>query len=157
MLDQFKLGVDTLKRIREESGVTVEAVDQVMDDLQDALLDQREIDDAISSGQEQLNPADEAELEEELAQLVGASLSEAPIAAAAAAAASSTPVRQAQQPREQQAATDVSLANLLADLPSVQHLPDPSAAGSAEKLKLKLKQKQEDDDLPDPNSLQFAS
>jgi hypothetical protein len=153
MLDQFKLGVDTLKRIREESGVTVEAVDQVMDDLQDALLDQREIDDAISSGQEQLNPADEAELEEELAQLVGASLPEAPIAAAAAAAASSTPVRQAQQ--QKQAATDVSLADLLADLPSVQHLPDPSAVTSAEKLK--LKQKQEDDDLPDPDSLQFAS
>lgn len=156
MIDQFKLGVDTLKRVREESGVTVEAVDQVMDDLQDALLDQREIDDAISSGQEQLSSVDEAELEEELAQLVATAL---PLPAAAAVpvpAAAATPVRQQQQqpeaqqlqqqPGQTEDAEVASLAALLAGMPSVQHLPDPA----------KVAAKEEDDSLPDLDSLQFA-
>jgi hypothetical protein len=151
MIDQFKLGVDTLKRVREESGVTVEAVDQVMDDLQDALLDQREIDDAISSGQEQLSSVDEAELEEELAQLVATALP-LPAAAVPVAAAAATPVRQQQQPEAQQQpgqtedAEVASLAALLAGMPSVQHLPDPA----------KVAAKEEDDSLPDLDSLQFA-
>ena len=152
MIDQFKLGVDTLKRVREESGVTVEAVDQVMDDLQDALLDQREIDDAISSGQEQLSSVDEAELEEELAQLVATALP-LPAAAVPVPAAAATPVRQ-QQPEAQQQqqsgqtedAEVASLAALLAGMPSVQHLSDPA----------KVAAKEEDDSLPDLDSLQFA-
>ncbi len=153
MIDQFKLGVDTLKRVREESGVTVEAVDQVMDDLQDALLDQREIDDAISSGQEQLSSVDEAELEEELAQLVATALP-LPAAAVPVPAAAATPVRQQQpeaqqlqqQPGQTEDAEVASLAALLAGMPSVQHLPDPA----------KVAAKEEDDSLPDLDSLQFA-
>ncbi len=39
--------MDTLKHVQEESGVTVEAVDQVMDNLQEVLLDQKEIDNAL--------------------------------------------------------------------------------------------------------------
>ncbi|ELR14781.1 SNF7 family protein [Acanthamoeba castellanii str. Neff] len=153
MIDQFKLGVDTLKRVREESGVTVEAVDQVMDDLQDALLDQREIDDAISSGQEQLSSVDEAELEEELAQLVATALP-LPAAAVPVAAAAATPVRQQQpeaqqQPRQTEDAEVASLAALLAGMPSVQHLPDPANVKEA-------KEHDEDDSLPDLDSLQFA-
>jgi len=111
VLEQYKLGVYTLKRVREESGVTVEAVDQVMDDLQEALLDQKEIDNAIAAGP-QLDAVDEAELEEELAQLAAASNDE-------------LSTKRKLEGTDRCPQQKICASELLDALPSVEGLPEP--------------------------------
>jgi len=130
--------VYTLKRVREESGVTVEAVDQVMDDLQEALLDQKEIDNAIAAGIRpklsllgkkeaticifinafppspgpQLDAVDEAELEEELAQLAAASNDE-------------LSTKRKLEGTDRCPQQKICASELLDALPSVEGLPEP--------------------------------
>lgn len=172
IVEQYKLGVSTLKQVRE--GLTVDAVHDAIDDLKDALLDQQEIDDAIAAGllsslvlfalssgslifsflllhhltgNEQLNPTDEDELEQELAQLAAESeptLSELIPPQRQPTAIPAKPT----EPRE------AAAMSALADLPSVAHLPDPVVAGRSSSSATKA---EEEEDLPDPDSLEFGT
>eukprot|EP01118_Nematostelium_gracile_P001556 TRINITY_DN1161_c0_g1_i1.p1 TRINITY_DN1161_c0_g1~~TRINITY_DN1161_c0_g1_i1.p1 ORF type:complete len:389 (-),score=135.05 TRINITY_DN1161_c0_g1_i1:18-1184(-) len=67
ILDAYKLGTQTIKAVNEKYGLTKEAIDDVMLDLEEVFADQREIDDAL-----QATPAtdfDEDELNKELEML----------------------------------------------------------------------------------------
>jgi len=68
ILDAYKLGTGTLKSLTEQYGLTPEAVDKVMIDLDEVLADQREIDAALIAGSKELG-FNEEELSEELNNL----------------------------------------------------------------------------------------
>ncbi len=50
IVDQFKEGVRTLTAIKASNGLTAESVDDVIDQLNDLFLDQREIESALTTG-----------------------------------------------------------------------------------------------------------
>ncbi|KAJ3300039.1 Charged multivesicular body protein 7 [Borealophlyctis nickersoniae] len=73
VLSAYNVGADTLKSVLNQSGLTVEAVENTMDKLQDTLADQAEIDDAMTAGQSMVTGSDaidDAELENELDALL---------------------------------------------------------------------------------------
>ncbi|KAI9031845.1 Snf7-domain-containing protein [Phycomyces nitens] len=70
----FNIGADALRGIMSNSELTLESVDEAMVKMQDALDDQREVEDAIATRTEetnamQLSGIDDAELEKELEAL----------------------------------------------------------------------------------------
>ncbi|KAJ3044088.1 hypothetical protein HDV00_003192 [Rhizophlyctis rosea] len=77
----YNVGADTLKNVLATSGLTVQVVEDTMDKLQDALADQKEIDDAMVAGHEAMaatSGVDDSELEQELDALLLQDLEQLP-------------------------------------------------------------------------------
>ncbi|KAJ3085677.1 hypothetical protein HK102_013941 [Quaeritorhiza haematococci] len=70
VLTAYSTGTQTLKSFMEQHGLTVEKADQVMDEVQDALADQREIDEALEVNQKIMFDEDLESCEAELEQLL---------------------------------------------------------------------------------------
>jgi charged multivesicular body protein 7 len=71
MLDAFRVGTSTLKDVTRKWGLDVDNVNSVMNDLADTLADQKEIDEAMTSGMQSIpGMEDTEELEEELEKLM---------------------------------------------------------------------------------------
>jgi len=70
IMDAFRVGTSTLKQTTKQFNLSKETVDEVIDDLSSVLADQREIDEAISTGMSQLSGPDDTELEEELEKMM---------------------------------------------------------------------------------------
>ena len=70
MLSAYEVGTDTLKSVIKESGLTPESVEDTMDKLSDVLADQKEIEDALHIGSEQVVNISDDDVEEELEKLV---------------------------------------------------------------------------------------
>ncbi|CAI2170211.1 10918_t:CDS:2 [Funneliformis geosporum] len=72
IIDMYGLGADALKGVLASEGITTESVDATMDKLQDALADQKEIDDAMKVNQTLIEASLEIdeELEKELEALL---------------------------------------------------------------------------------------
>ena len=75
VVNAYELGAETLKAFSKEYGLTAERVDNVLDDLNEALADQNEVDQVLHErvsevSQPLLAGMDESELELELEQLV---------------------------------------------------------------------------------------
>lgn len=70
----YTVGADTLKSVLASAGLTITSVDDAMDQLQDALSDHREIEDAIQATTngviEHIVGGDDEELEKELENMV---------------------------------------------------------------------------------------
>eukprot|EP01133_Synstelium_polycarpum_P010930 gene10930-12737_t len=64
VVETIRMGVTTLKKVNDK--MTVDQVDNVMDSLSDALLDQKEIEDAMSDGFKTVTPVTSVEEDEEL-------------------------------------------------------------------------------------------
>ena len=72
VLDAYSIGAESLQSYNKEHGLTVEKVESVMDNLDDALANQREVDDALMAVGGELSLADAMEddtLLEELEEL----------------------------------------------------------------------------------------
>ncbi|EFA77869.1 SNF7 family protein [Heterostelium album PN500] len=71
VMDTLCVGVSTLKKVNEK--MSVDQVDKVMDDFADVMLNQKEIEEAITTGMAanapESNPEEDAELERELEKL----------------------------------------------------------------------------------------
>jgi len=69
ILDAYRLGTNTLKETTKQSGLSAEAVDEVMVELDEAFANQREIDEALKVGPQEM-VFDEEELESELGKIM---------------------------------------------------------------------------------------
>ncbi|CAJ0748803.1 5813_t:CDS:2 [Entrophospora sp. SA101] len=77
IIEGYKAGADALQNTLAISGLSIDKVDETMDHLQEVLADQKEIDDAMKSGQDSildaaLNNDVDDELEKELEDLLAA-------------------------------------------------------------------------------------
>ncbi|CAJ0649140.1 22484_t:CDS:2 [Entrophospora sp. SA101] len=77
IIEGYKAGADALQNTLVISGLTIDKVDETMDHLQEVLADQKEIEDAMKSGQDSilvaaLNNDVDDELEKELENLLAA-------------------------------------------------------------------------------------
>ncbi len=70
MVQAFNLGADTLKDLLGEDGLTLESVDEAMQKIQNALENQKEIEDAINMGNNEISEYNDEDMEDELSQLV---------------------------------------------------------------------------------------
>ena len=67
----YELGTSTLRTLLETPSLSLDHVEQTTDALADAMADYRDVNDAIQTGgTSAVQPVDEKELEDELAQLV---------------------------------------------------------------------------------------
>jgi hypothetical protein len=67
------MGADALRDLLGEDGLTLESVDDAMQNIQTALEDQKEIEEALRTGNEEVqqqNEYDEEDMENELSQLI---------------------------------------------------------------------------------------
>lgn len=70
MVQAFNLGADALKGLLGADGLTLESVDEAMEKIQNALHDQKEIEDAIGVGNNEISGYNDDEIEDELSQLI---------------------------------------------------------------------------------------
>lgn len=72
MLDAYKIGSNTLKKVLSESGLKYDNVDEVLADVRDTLDQHREVQDVMSNSVvESAVSLDEDQLEKELRELCG--------------------------------------------------------------------------------------
>lgn len=64
------MGADALRGLLGQDGLSIESVDDVMQKIQDTFEDQKEIEDALMMGNEEISGIDDDEIENELSQLV---------------------------------------------------------------------------------------
>jgi len=64
------MGADALRGLLGQDGLSIESVDDVMQKIQDTFEDQKEIEDALQMGNEDIAGIDDDEIENELSQLV---------------------------------------------------------------------------------------
>lgn len=64
------MGADALRGLLGQDGLSIESVDDVMQKIQDTFEDQKEIEDALRMGNEDIAGIDDDEIENELSQLV---------------------------------------------------------------------------------------
>jgi len=64
------MGADALRGLLGQDGLSIESVDDVMQKIQDTFEDQKEIEDALKMGNEDIAGIDDDEIENELSQLV---------------------------------------------------------------------------------------
>ncbi|KAJ3159392.1 Charged multivesicular body protein 7 [Geranomyces michiganensis] len=101
ILAAYAMGSSSLKTFMASSGLTADAVDATMDNLQETLADAHEVDAAMQSGQSaMMSNVDLEELEEELSQLAQDELS------ASLPAVPSTPLPSIHTPFPQEPAVD---------------------------------------------------
>ena len=70
VVQAFNLGADTLKSLLGQDGLTLESVDEAMEKIQNALENQKEIEDAIYTGNNELSEFTDHEIEDELSELI---------------------------------------------------------------------------------------
>lgn len=71
IIQTYKVGADSIKRVFAESGIDMENVHDVIEDMQEVMNDQDDFENAISSPiKSKANDIDDAELEAELLSLV---------------------------------------------------------------------------------------
>lgn len=69
-MQAFNLGADALKEILGDDGLTLESVDEAMQKIQNALEDQKEIEDALYTGNNEISEYNDEDMENELSQLI---------------------------------------------------------------------------------------
>lgn len=68
ILEAYRLGTSSIKEATVKQGLTLESIDNTMEDLTEVLADQKEIDNALVAGIEELQS--DPELEEQLSRLM---------------------------------------------------------------------------------------
>ena len=71
-MQAFNTGADTLKSLLNDNGLSVESVDEAMSQLQYVLEDQKEIEDAMKMGMDDISAMDTdgVDIEDELSHLI---------------------------------------------------------------------------------------
>lgn len=64
------MGADALRDLLGQDGLSVETVDEAMQKIQDVFADQKEIEDALQMGNDDILGIDNDEIEDELSQLI---------------------------------------------------------------------------------------
>ncbi|KAI7897525.1 Snf7-domain-containing protein [Cokeromyces recurvatus] len=70
VIQAFNMGAKALKNLLGKDGLSVESVDDAMEKIQSVLQDQKEIEEALRIGTEDINDVDDQEIENELNELI---------------------------------------------------------------------------------------
>lgn len=142
------MGADALRGLLGQDGLSIESVDDVMQKIQDTFEDQKEIEDALQMGNENIAGIDDDEIENELSQLVrdehiySKTPSPVPVQAPSPSRHSTQPEAAAAPLLSDTASVNSELSRLSQILSSVQGVPSSITPPSGKETSESSKKKQ---------------
>lgn len=70
VVQAFNMGAGTLQDLLGKDELSIETINEIMDKVSDSLSDQKEMEEAMTTGMEDVSPYNDQEIEQELAELI---------------------------------------------------------------------------------------